>query len=132
MEMSLGVVHRRPIYPGEKYGYLTVVKEFDGLNCYGKTIRIVTCECICGKSKDIRIVSLWNNQSRSCGCRRGELWSKSRSYRVEVKVKFIRPECWKKRVLIQLYEYILTTGCYKPTYFTRMNYLTKELLTLKP
>lgn len=49
---------------GHKYGYLTVVKEVDRRD----NRRMWLCKCICGKEKIIRMGSLRDGNTKSCGC----------------------------------------------------------------
>lgn len=123
--------NRRPILPGQVFGYLTVVREDEPELTPWSSVRMALCECVCGKQRAYRAYNLWSLETKSCGCQKRKLWATTRNHVIEAK-EYPTPDQWRKRVLIWLYEYILTTGCYKPTYFTRMNYLTKELLTLKP
>lgn len=60
---------RRPILPGERYGYLTVIKEStDTLWSNGDTCRRAECLCDCGTTKIVPVYGLWAGSTKSCGC----------------------------------------------------------------
>ena len=50
---------------GEKYNYLTVIKEVERK---GKYIRRWLCECDCGKMTEVNQGDLRNSHIKSCGC----------------------------------------------------------------
>jgi len=53
---------------GQTFGHLTVLKRGER-----KHPTYWLCECVCGARKEIRASSLAYGQSRSCGCKRGEI-----------------------------------------------------------
>lgn len=61
---------------GEQFGYWTA------LECKGIKNRhtMWLCRCICGKEREITAESLTHGKSKSCGCKKGELQSKSSEY----------------------------------------------------
>ena len=56
------------IQNGSKYGKLTLLKEIEPI-IYGRTKkRVFECQCECGNIKNIRLESLRNGLTTSCGC----------------------------------------------------------------
>lgn len=64
------MAERNPITPGMTFGYLTVLS---------RRPRFIVCRCICGVVKEFRIDHLKYGLSRSCGCRKGELLTQSKT-----------------------------------------------------
>lgn len=52
------------VKPGEKYSRLTVISESEKVNY----IRYFNCICDCGNKLKVRIYSLVNGNTKSCGC----------------------------------------------------------------
>lgn len=60
---------RRSILPGERYGYLTVIKEAaDTVWGNGEICRRAECLCNCGTIKSVPVRGLWAGSTKSCGC----------------------------------------------------------------
>lgn len=59
---------RREVYPGQRFGRLTVIREAE--RQYGH--RYILCRCDCGNEKSINLNSLIQGTSNSCGCYRRE------------------------------------------------------------
>ena len=59
---------KRQVYPGQRFGRLTVIREAD--RKYGH--RYILCRCDCGNEKSINLNSLIKGMSNSCGCYRRE------------------------------------------------------------
>ncbi len=53
---------------GQTFGYLTVINEFP-----------CSVRCVCGKEYRIKRAKLLNGNSRSCGCKKGEMISHSKT-----------------------------------------------------
>ncbi len=53
---------------GDKYGFLTIVKEIEPVYSSSFKIRRVNCMCDCGKNIDVRLRSLRQGNTKSCGC----------------------------------------------------------------
>lgn len=54
---------------GDRYGFLTIVKEIEPkYDKRNKIVRIFTCNCDCGRSIDVRLYSLRQGKTKSCGC----------------------------------------------------------------
>jgi hypothetical protein len=54
---------------GDVFGMLKVVSESPTLRLpSGQTNRVFLCECECGNTKEVRLVHLKNNRTKSCGC----------------------------------------------------------------
>lgn len=61
--MSTKIVEKRlSIKPDEMFGYWKVLK-YSGIRGY------YTCQCVCGKTKDITTSTLKGGHSKSCGCK---------------------------------------------------------------
>ena len=57
------------INPGERYGNLTVIEEIESrVGKSGVPKRVMRCKCDCGNEKDIRLNSLRQGGTVSCGC----------------------------------------------------------------
>jgi hypothetical protein len=58
------------INPGERYGNLTVIEEVEAriVKTSGSRKRVMRCKCDCGNEKDIRLSSLRQGNTVSCGC----------------------------------------------------------------
>jgi hypothetical protein len=60
---------RVKINVGDKYGFLTIVKEIEPkYDKRNKIVRIFTCACDCGRYTDVRLYSLRQGNTKSCGC----------------------------------------------------------------
>lgn len=58
------------IKKGEKFGFLTIIKEIDPIkNSQGQMIRKFLCKCVCGKTSNPNIGGLRSGQTTSCGCK---------------------------------------------------------------
>lgn len=71
-ENNIGIIDRKPkINPGDKFGRWTVIKEV----ATRKGGRYFLCECSCEKKeiKEVRMASLRNGMSQSCGCLKLEM-----------------------------------------------------------
>ena len=71
------------VFPGEVYGRLTVIEETEIIKKDGKKVRGARCKCSCGNPNDVvvRLYSLLNGESKSCGCYHKEKISEcSRKY----------------------------------------------------
>lgn len=70
------------INKGNGFGNFEVIKELPKLRLpCGQTNRIFRCECVCGKTKDIRIAHLVRSKINSCGCLRVGFGNKTESYK---------------------------------------------------
>lgn len=72
-------------YIGKKYNMLTIIsKDINKKDCYW-------CECECGNIKSIRIYSLKNNRTKSCGCKpykkKGNIYDLSGEYGIGYTLK---------------------------------------------
>jgi len=57
------------IKEGDVYGNFSVLKELQPLRIpSGQTNRVFRVKCICGNTKDIRLLHLTRNRIKSCGC----------------------------------------------------------------
>lgn len=62
------------IEKGMKFGMLTVIGDGETLRLpSGQVNRTIDCICDCGKTKNVRLVHLYNGRIRSCGCLNGGL-----------------------------------------------------------
>lgn len=71
--LFLGMRKLKPAPIGQTFGFLTVLREAPR-KVYGKRgemSRMLECSCICGKRFIVRLTSVTNNLTRSCGCKRG-------------------------------------------------------------
>jgi hypothetical protein len=59
---------------GQIFGYWAVIG-FAGRDKFNATVW--NCKCICGVEKEIKVGSLMKGKSKSCGCKRNELFSLS-------------------------------------------------------
>lgn len=66
---------------GEKYGFLTVVKESEKTLVGNVLLRTMKCKCICGNVIDILFKNLRSGGSKSCGCKKAELSQKHGMYK---------------------------------------------------
>ena len=57
-------------HTGEQYGYWTVLDEC----CRYGTRTYWKCRCVCGEEKFVRIDDLNAGKTKSCGCKKGEVW----------------------------------------------------------
>jgi len=56
---------------GSRFGNWEVLRESERkITPLGQTNRVFECRCICGKTKEIRLLHLNRNSINSCGCRR--------------------------------------------------------------
>jgi len=66
------MANRRTAPIGKKYNRLTILEEVESkLFIYGgkrTTTRFVKCKCDCGKIIVTRLIMVWNNKAKSCGC----------------------------------------------------------------
>ncbi len=63
---------RTPCYPGDTYGYLTVLATHVTPKGTGSsTIQMARCLCACGKVKNIAVTAMVRGNTKSCGCRMG-------------------------------------------------------------
>lgn len=62
---------------GQTFGYLTVIKNIplEGRTTYSKWL----CKCVCGETKEVRGSHLKNGLTRSCGCKKVEMYKESRN-----------------------------------------------------
>lgn len=60
---------------GSKFHFLTVTGQASSIG--QRSAVMVRCEC--GKEKAIRIISLLNGDTKSCGCKRREIWLENRA-----------------------------------------------------
>jgi hypothetical protein len=56
---------KKPVYPGEQYGYLTILEVFPLDRC--------TARCVCGVVKNFRSHNIGGGNTKSCGCMRHKL-----------------------------------------------------------
>ncbi len=68
---SCGCIKKRPrkdtdTIIGNKYGKLTVLEELEERDKYNQ--RQYLCKCDCGNEKIVRLDSLINGKTKSCGC----------------------------------------------------------------
>jgi hypothetical protein len=64
---------RVEINSGDKYGRLTIIKEIDlHILPSGKTKRMFSCLCECGKKINVRLSHLRTHNTISCGCYKKE------------------------------------------------------------
>jgi hypothetical protein len=58
------------VLPGELFGYLTVLEECERVlsKPSNKPLRQFLCKCKCGNLKKVRLCSLKNGNTKSCGC----------------------------------------------------------------
>lgn len=63
--------NRLEIKKGDKYNDYTVISEGAKLvQPSGVKVRTIKCKCVCGRIKDVLLVHLVRNRSKSCGCKR--------------------------------------------------------------
>ncbi len=60
------------IKPGDKYNFLTIIKEVEQVN----KSRYFQCKCVCGNIKNYKLNLLRRGESKSCGCKRIERFIK--------------------------------------------------------
>lgn len=60
------------IESGDRYGRLTILNEVDPIISSNRKFRQFNCLCNCGNKKIIRLDSLRNKKTTSCGCYRRE------------------------------------------------------------
>jgi hypothetical protein len=60
---------------GTTFGFLTVTKDMGSV--FGGKITWMQCRCVCGKEVLLRTYSFKNGNTKSCGCKTGEMLSKS-------------------------------------------------------
>lgn len=62
--------------PGDRFTRLVVISEAPPRrNTYGAPVRWVNCQCDCGATKEVRVVSLTGGVTKSCGCLSREMTS---------------------------------------------------------
>lgn len=60
----MGNKRKHIVSPGDVFGRLTILKEIQSTTDH----RIVLCRCECGKEKNVRLSSIINGDTTSCGC----------------------------------------------------------------
>lgn len=71
---SCGCLRRETDHPtvGEKFGYWTIAGE----SFKKGAIWFISCQCVCGVKRDVKISALRDATSRSCGCHSSDLITK--------------------------------------------------------
>jgi hypothetical protein len=86
---------------GKQFNRLFVIKRAKSIiGPSGRPVRVFLCRCSCGNEKIIRGVYLRNGRSRSCGCFRKELMSRTKRTHGETIGRKVTPElrAWRSMI----------------------------------
>lgn len=98
---------KRKVETGQRFNLWTVIKEIDPIIYKDNKRRKILCRCVCGKEKKVFLDTLFNNQSKSCGCQGRE--KKIKEEMVKIIPQDTESERWKQSVNYPDY-YISTLG----------------------
>jgi len=83
------------IKEGQRFGRLTIIKEVEHLRQpNGGYRRMFLCKCDCGNEKVVRLSSLMNGDTSSCGCYKKEVASNAERCHHESKTRLYN--CWQR------------------------------------
>lgn len=125
---------RTPAPIGKTFGMLTVIRELPDITSSGYAVRAVLCRCKCGSEKSYRLHNILTLCTVTCGCSTKEYQEIARVEREELYVEGLLTKSKQDKrdttllTNIGLIEHGLCTGKLGPTWYSRMDVLTKEFL----